>query len=1181
MARKQTIVLLLVLVVLAGLAGYQYYSKALERRAQEAALAVAKKAAAKKASGPYPDTAMSYGGLPKAYPRPTSIWRSNEKAFYSEMLSKGRFEWLVVPIQVQFSAVDRATRSLMTAQLAMAIGASGNLSVPDPYLVSRALGDGERRLDLREVYALANQLGVKRIVWGYVGHRGNKAMRLTMQYQDRGQGGDLSPETPMVSRHFDQAAFSDEIAPIEVFQTVVPEVLKWTGLDPAKLSMPQAMTSPNLSVFPASPLSIMEAAPDPALDALLYQLLAVLAPRYGDRTGERLFEKSLLAVYRLSPESPGYRVLKARTFMHLGLRPAALKALGTPETPEEQHLLAMLNGNLPEAQRQAEKIADGPMRLIASAEVNAMAVAYGVRDQKASIEAAGSVQVPGDVWRYLVVRAFVDWDDWSQFENAVLKALLDREFPLPDYSLESMLQGIASLGDMAKMQDVANLSVLNHIRRLLDSDAKKWCCMALAARPSALDYLDLIESLATDNLMRRAKFFATTQGSSESALEFLSRIESVYKEHPQHALARAAAEFGMAKRVEGPAREGRMRSAYLNALNAYYWEQGQTPTAADAFNLSAELGRNDYGRVDNPYAKDYPFRSYFPMWASGGNMEVSLALARAALAGSTNQFAPVEQLSHLLGNNLKQWDKVDELIKSIEGRFAGHPRRAVLLAKNSLRIGDVQGAQGHYRASIEAQPGYWDSYLDLGILLLEDGNVAEAGRLFTGYPGFKKGSTEHPVGLSNHAYNAGSIFYWTGHFDYATPLYRIAAELRTGSDASLSSEIRLRLMRRDLGGAAAISLDRARRYNSSYAYRDYLGLLHSMGQSKLAWDAFNVLVPQMDEPQVWETALVGHRLEGLTEAQLGAWAGEERWRRSGRSIGHAAMYLLRAGVTDRMPSGKFAAALEKVDRPVWQLASGANQVVRPAREGNIHIVLGPVTSPGAMLPLGVFENSQKTRVKSDLAYFAEAYRAIRSNDFMAARLMLQEAATLYDLSVERVGYLLPYYAYASARSGQTEPVRQLLERIPRERQRFDYQLARAVLEGIAGDAEASVKSLMYARYRRSFTESRPFYAEYQYAELCEWLYEATRNAKYREIALDWARTNQTFQPWFAWAYAIEAKLSTDAQARGRAIAMTYYLDKNSERLSAIPRKEVEAAVRKFGSANPFLRPVASESRSAT
>jgi hypothetical protein len=234
-----------------------------------------------------------------------------------------------------------------------------------------------------------------------------------------------------------------------------------------------------------------------------------------------------------------------------------------------------------------------------------------------------------------------------------------------------------------------------------------------------------------------------------------------------------------------------------------------------------------------------------------------------------------------------------------------------------------------------------------------------------------------------------------------------------------------------------------------------------------------------------------------------------------------------------------------------------------------------------MLPLGVFENSEKTQVKSDLVYFAEGYRAIRSGDFEAARTKLQEAAALYDLSLEAVGYLLPYYAYASAKSGDTESVRQLLDRIPRERQRFDYHLARAVLAGVAADAEASLKFLMLATYRRPFTGSRPFYTEYQYAELCEWLYEATRNQKYRELAIDWAKKNQTFQPWFAWAYAMEAKLSTDAQARGRAIAMTYYLDRNSERLSAIPKKEVEAAVRKFGPANPFLRVVASEPRGAT
>jgi hypothetical protein len=1191
MTRKRPFFLLLLLVTAAGAAVCRDYSIAAGQQSGNVAADDARRRGAVPNERlqqsiavtdiePSPDDAMDRA-VPKGYPRPVSMWRSNEKAIYRRMLSKGRFDWLVVPFQVQRWGLDRATRSLMTAQLALAIGAAKNARVPDPYLVARALGDGERRLDFQEVYKLANMLGVKHIVWGYVGYNADLTMRLTIQYREFFQSGDVQRVTPLKVRHFENVAFSDDNPPIEVFQTLLPEALKMIGVDPRQLSAREPAKPSGFGALPLGPLAMVAAKPDAARDALYLQLFAVLAPRYGDRTKERLIEKSLLAVYSLSPRTPGYRILKARAFMYLGLRRAALQALGTAQTPEEEHLRAVLNGNLPDAQRLAEEIKSGTMRLIASAEVNEIAAAYGVRNQTESIQAAESLQEPGDIWPFLAVRAFTDWDLWSQHENANLKTLLDREFPLPDFSLESIMRGIASLGDMAHVQDVANLSVLNHVRRLLDNNATTWCCAALAARPTALDYLDLLESLGTDNLMRRAKFLTAMQGSPESALEFLSRIESVYKDHPQHALARAEAEFRMAQRAGASGREARMRSAYTNAFNALYWEQSQTPTSANAFNLYLQLGRTDYGYADNLFAYDYPFRSYYSAWAAGGSMEIGLANARAAIAASTHEFQPVANLNDLLGNILKQWDKVDELMKSIEGRFLGHPQRAVLMARNSLRNGDRQAAARHFRSGIQAQPGYWPPYMDLGILLLEDGNIAEAAGMFMDYPGFKGRSTENRVGLSNHAYDAGSLFYWTGNFMQAVPLYRIAAELHTGSDASLASEIRLRLIDRDIAGAAVASLNRARRYNSSFAYRDYLGMLHAMGQSRPAWDAFNVLVAQMDEPQIWETVLVGHRLEGLTEAQIAAWAGQERLRRSGRDLSHAAMYFLRAGVTDRMPSGEFVASLAAMDRPVWKLGGENNHVVRPRAAGGNAVLLGPVSAPGVTLPRGLVDTVEKNRVKSELVYFAEGYRAIRAGNFQSARALLQEGAELYDLSLESVGYLLPYYAYASAKGGDTAAVGQLLDRIPPDRRRFDYYLARAVIAGIAGDAESSLKSLTSAIYRRPFTESRPLYTEYQFAELCEWLYDSTGNTKYRDLALDWAKKNQTFQPWYAWPYAMEAKLSTDARARGRAIAMTYYLDQNSERLSALPKHEVEAAVKKFRQDNPFLRAVGSEPSGAT
>ena len=87
------------------------------------------------------------------------------------------------------------------------------------------------------------------------------------------------------------------------------------------------------------------------------------------------------------------------------------------------------------------------------------------------------------------------------------------------------------------------------------------------------------------------------------------------------------------------------------------------------------------------------------------------------------------------------------------------------------------------------------------------------------------------------------------------------------------------------------------------------------------------------------------------------------------------------------------------------------------------------------------------------------------------------------------------------------------------------------------------------------------------AQIC---YESTKNARYRELALEWARASQTTQPWQAWPYAVYAKLSQDGQDRRRAIAMAYYLDRNSVRLNTIPKREIERAVKEFGRRNPFL-----------
>ncbi len=684
-----------------------------------------------------------------------------------------------------------------------------------------------------------------------------------------------------------------------------------------------------------------------------------------------------------------------------------------------------------------------------------------------------------------------------------------------------------------------------------------------------MDYLDLIKAMGEDNLMRRANFLTQIQGSPEQALEFLNGIESVYKDHPQFLLARARAESTMAKLLDGAEKEGLQKSAYASSFNAYYWEQGQTEVSANAFNLISEIGRQDYGYFDNFYASDYPFRPYYPEWEQGGQPAFAIANAEAALKNSTSNLTPFNTLNWHFTEASEQKDKLDALMKSVEGRFAGHPTLFYLWAKNSLAKGDFQSAEKFFRAGIKAQPNVWYSYENLANMLIEQGQLDQAARLIMEYPPFKKNSNANPVGISNTAYLAGSRFYWLGEFSLARPLYEIASRDETGAESDMTSRLRLNLLDGHYSKALLGSLERAKRYNDTYAYRDYLGMLHAVGQSKTAWEAFNVLANQIDDPHIWESVLVGHRKEVRSEAEIAEWVKQQVNQNIGKISNHAAKYLLRAGVTDRIPSKELATALVDVAKPVWKVKGVVETVIQLSDDGNKEVALGPKPG-GFIMEIGAFPGT-KSPVKSNLVYFAESYRAIRESDFASAKALLQEASSLYDLSLNELGYLLPYYAFAAGKTGDVSAVEKYLVDYNIKQNEFDYLLAQAIISGIGGKTEESIKFLLSALYKRPYTENRPLQTEYQYAEICKLLYEATGKSQYKEMALDWAKKNQKFQPWFAWAYAMEAILTDNKADRKRAIGMASYLDPQSEMLGQISKKDREIAVKEFKGKNPFLK----------
>ncbi len=759
----------------------------------------------------------------------------------------------------------------------------------------------------------------------------------------------------------------------------------------------------------------------------------------------------------------------------------------------------------------------------------------------------------------------VDWNQWSQFDNVELKLLLDQAFPLSDFTLEGIVQGADAVGDSEAIRSIINLSVIEHGNKIRELEPERWCCRLLGPYPTPIDYIDLIEAVATDNLMRRADFLISVQGSPDRAKKHLDTIESVYEGHPRYALYRGKTRKALATSKRAVEKESLLKSAYLDALNATYWSQGQTMIAAEAFRLSGELGRQDYGYSDNPYSADYPYKPFFSTWEQGGNTDRIVANTTSALENSTYQFRQVERLGYFYKNQSVQMSK---LLDSIKGRFNGNPKYFTFMAKHLLDLEKPDEAENYYRKGIEASPTHWDNYSKLGIMLFEKGKIEEAYDVFISWPGFSSEATGNRVRRANNAYIAGSWFFWTGHFNYAIPLYRISADLNTGSGGSLSSEIRLNILEGKYDLAAEGMMRRANRYNNSYAYRDYLGILHAFGENNKAWNAFNILVNRQNKPHVWETALTGHHLQSFDENEIASWVQQYKSLISEQGDSYAAVYLLRAGVTDRFPSENLAKSIEAIDQPVWQLQNRWKQIYRESPNGSKQYVLGPLLHEGGVtLPIGATERSEKVRVKSDLVYFAEAYRNIRAENYDLALQILEEAVGFYSTANVRFGYILPYYAYASAKVGDSSGIGKILEEFPSSQHRFDYYLAKGVLAGMNGDYDHSNRFLDLALYRRPHTESRPLFTEYQYAEICEMLLEATENEGYRDRLLDWSSKSEKFFPWYSWAYTMQAKWSEDPATRGRAISIGSYLDKKSDRLKNI---SVPATQSENKHLNPFL-----------
>ncbi|HTU65024.1 MAG TPA: hypothetical protein VMF52_03650 [Steroidobacteraceae bacterium] len=1077
--------------------------------------------------------------------KPANAWLENDTKQYSALLARGKFSWLIVPAQTQYYGFDGIERSLLSAEIADAFVAHG--AAPDPMLAARALGEIRRRYEPVAAPLLAQSIGATRMLETYVGHDGKRAMTLTLRLMDCSVGGTCR----LLKQHDWRALpFTDEKPPFLVVRgmrdALVGEMLgmKANAARPVAPRPKRAGTD----------LSALGTAPTDAEPALVSGVLAALMPGDDETGRDRLSVLALRDALNATPSNAN-RVRAAAAAFRLNRRPYALALLQGLNDPAAVTLRELLNGNLPEAQTGLASVEPADLKLILAFAVQDLRSRY---DRPADFDPAAAARLFGandSPWSGVVFRRAGDLDNWSRADAVTPKRLLDAAFPVAGQDLASVLKGMRVVGRNADPDIALTLASLRHLRQAQGRLSPADCCSANRAN-SAWPIYWLAESLLQSNAIKATAFQLLTQGEPEEAKRLLGIYQEFYAGQPYFEVLRFRIDAELASRASNEMASRLMAEAEAAEKSAAYWSQGQTYSGQ----LSALRGTATMiPRM--AYTQDFPPRAAWP--------PLDATPGPSSWACDVLRYATVDVMAASFCLMAAPPGRADALRADVAARFHGNAQAAAMLRPYLPRAANADPV-AEFRTAIAGDPESWDNYRDLGLLLLKrDANYPEAQKVYLSYPEFKRTRHAYPVRVSNDAYDVGSELFWRGQYELARPLYELAANLDTGSNASMSSAIRLALIDGDYATAMAGSRERGQRYPNPYAFRDYLSLLHVLGRGDEARAGFAQISGAFDDPSAWVAELVGQRMQAQTADQFKAWILSDPIRQARyRGRHYAPIYALWWMTTDRKPGADFAALMRKIEadeRRTVEYDGISMGRPHPKMEGGLEIVR-PSQFRGPKAP----KLPPESNGPSEYVLLADALAAHYAGDYAAAVTKFGALADRYPIEEGDTMVALGYFAYDAAKTGDKVGLEEFIGLIPNDSQYFDVWLARAHFAAVRHDADKSYQALLRAFNVRPYTESRPVMTEYQFAEACETVLKETGDARVAAMLLDWAKRWQRIHPTSSWAYAVEANYSKNPADVTRALALALYLDPSSPRLARFDAAKQAAARAWLKANNPFL-----------
>lgn len=833
-----------------------------------------------------------------------SHWLEAERVAYSTALAKTPAQIIVAPFQVQGLALDRVERALMSIDLTYALAAQAR--VPDPTLVARALGEGSRRIAPAAILDLARRLKARKVLVPFVGHDGNHTMTITIQVLDLDTSGPSSRVVKTIQRDWRAIPFTDDSPPFETFHQMLPKILAELSLPPVQRSAarPVRIQGRSLSI---SPHELVAGSQVPASVAL--SLLGALASPTAELARQRLYVRALVASLRFDGAGAQALFIQAHALMGLDHRPAALALLRNASSPDGVALRALLNGDLPGARGAVTGVVDPLERLLLQIGIEDLRQEYNDAEPTKFTAARALFGSHLEDWVPLLKGRLGDANSWAVDPAPEIKHLLDVAFPLSELELSA----IATNEDLLRPTSTASLDVVidvasaRHVRKEVAQLALPSCCNKSPVRGSQWDLLWLLEGRAEARVLRQLQMVSGHQGNTRRALSLLDDYEPFFSGNPGLAAERALAASSLAMNEPDDLRASRIADAQRNGLLVAEMLPGESQAAFRGIGGLGNFNRDAATLYWHVYGYDFPRRSYWPP-LSVLDPRTYEASTRESLLYSTMDLDPIADVP-------QHTDAEKEaLAEDLRTRFIGAPGRTGILALLRPSTAPLLDPIEELRSEISQEPNTWLNYYNLGLMLVRrHDDFAAAAKLFLSYPQFQMPEPPDAVALSDEAYQAGSYLYLHGHTELSEPLYRIAADLNTGSEASITAASRLLQLAGNFDGAMGMTLARAKSYPNAHAYRDYLSYLHATGHNQEVWVIFPQLASEFELPLVWTSALVGHRIQERSDAYVRAWL--ERPEIRGARL-HAKQFApgfaLMWSATDRMPApdlGGFVASL--------------------------------------------------------------------------------------------------------------------------------------------------------------------------------------------------------------------------------------------------------------------------------